>query len=71
MSTTTIGYQRPAMRAAYRDGRAAVAAGDNANPFIQERDPELYGAWDEGYEDELAMQADSLFASVDLCMSAR
>ena len=54
------------MRAAYRDGRAAVAAGNETNPFIQERDPELYGAWDEGYDDELAMQADRLFSSLDL-----
>ena len=68
MSTTT--YQRsPAMRAAYRAGRAAVAARCESNPFIQERDPELFAAWDQGYEDELDMQAGILCASVDSAIS--
>lgn len=54
MSTTTIERQRsPAMRSAYRAGRDAVSARDESNPFIQERDPELYSAWEDGYEDEL------------------
>lgn len=58
MSATTIDYQRSAeVRRAYRDGRAAVADRDDANPFIEERQPELYAAWDEGYEDEVHMRA--------------
>lgn len=69
MSTTTIERQRsPAMRSAYRAGRDAVSARDESNPFIQERDPELYSAWEDGYEDELDMQADSLCCSLDSSM---
>lgn len=70
-ASTTIGYRRPAMRAAYIAGRAALAERVDTNPFIQERDPELYAEWDEGYADELAMQADNLFASLDVSMCGR
>lgn len=67
MSTTT--YQRsPAMRRAYREGRAAVADRDNTNPYVQDRDPELYGAWADGYDDELDTQAKMLGSSLDALM---
>lgn len=67
MSTTT--YQRsPAMRRAYREGRAAVADRNETNPYVQERDPELFAAWDAGYEDELDTQANALGSSLDALM---
>lgn len=69
MSTSpTIGTRRPAMRAAYIAGREAVAERCDTNPFIQERDPELYAEWDEGYADELAMRVDNLFRELDVSM---
>lgn len=69
MSTATLSYARSqTMRTAYRNGRAAVATRCDTNPFIQDRDPELYSAWDEGYADELDLQAGILCASVDSSM---
>jgi hypothetical protein len=55
------------VRAAYRAGRAAVDNRDD-NPFIEERDPELYQAWEDGYEFEVDAQADSYCCSLDPSM---
>lgn len=53
----------PAARAAYHAGRQAVIDRDDTNPYIEEREPELYHAWDEGYAFELDAQAQEICGS--------